>query len=162
MAFISIDLGESFHADMLRRGAAYSVLVRVGCDPDRQTNYFIQVGLSPVPGFDYLEYHFCLIGASPPDQEEVYWSGLDVPGDIPPDCRKKVLDVVLKATENLLTYVKPAEVFRITRDVDVTGAPLAKHDAVSIVFDRCGYEVAQTNVHHGKLMWIMRRKSSLA
>lgn len=162
MAFTLLDVEQEFHADMLKRGASYSVLVRVGHDHDRQTNYFVQVGLSPVPGCEYLEYYFCLVGVSPPDQEEYYWSGLDVPGNIPSECRKKVLDVVLRATENLLNHVKPEEVFRITRDVDVAGAPLAKHDAVSLVFERCGYEVAQTDVYHGKLMWKMRRISSFS
>ncbi|MDO8972877.1 hypothetical protein [Reyranella sp.] len=162
MAFIPVDFGQSFHAEVFRRGSSYYVLVRVGHDPDRETNYYVEVGLRPVPGCNYLEYHFCLIGAYPPDQEEYYWSGLDVPGDIPADCRKKVLDVVLLATENLLNDVRPEEVFRITRDVDVAGVVLAKHDAVSIVFDRCGYEVAQADVHHGKLVWMMRRKASAA
>jgi len=143
-------------------GSSYYVIVRVGYDPDRQTNYSVEVGLRPVAGCTHLEYHFCLIGAWPPDQEEVYWSGLDTPGDIPPECRKKVLEAVLSATENLLNHVKPQEVFRITRDVDVSGKMLAKHDAVSLVFQRCGYEVAQALVYHGKLTWMMRRISPSA
>lgn len=159
MAFIPIDIGQSFHADMFRRGSSYYVTIRVGYDPDRQTNYFVEVGLRPVPACPHLEYHFCLIGASPPDQEEYYWSGLDTPGNIPPECRKKILEVVQVATENLLNQVKPQEVFRITRDQDVSGKPLAKHDAVSIVFERCGYEVAQAAVYQGKLTWMMRRIS---
>lgn len=159
MAFIPIDIGQSFHADMFRRGSSYLVLVRVGYDPDRRTNYYIQVGLQPVMGCNYLEYEFCLIGVVPPDREEIYWSGLDVPGDIPSVERNKILGAVLAATENLLNHVKPDEVFRITRDVDVSGKALAKHDAVSLVFERCGYEVARAAEYQGKSTWIMRRLS---
>jgi hypothetical protein len=160
MPFALIDIGTPFHAEIVAVGGGHHMEVRVGYDLDRGCNYFIETGLRPVATHpSLLEYHFCFLGVDDNSHRERYWSGRDTPKTISQYQRRKILGSVLNATEALLNKVVPKEVLRIAHDPRLPECALAKHTAVTVVFERCGYEIAQEIRRRGRLSWLMKRQN---
>ncbi len=158
MAFVCTVTDEEICAEYFAEGDAHVLFVYVGFDPDNQVNFFISVGLEPMAG-GFLEYYFNLIERDYLGEgEHVYWSGLEVPVSISGRDRALIMKAVMHATRYLLDTVRPAWVFRCTRDGYAGGRGLEKHELISQVFAKAGYRLHVADPFGDKRCWWMERE----
>lgn len=158
MAFVCTITPEAIEEEYFVEGESHIVFVHVGVDADRGLSYFVSVGFEPIVGGE-LEYFFNLIERDlAEDAEHTYWSGRNLPVSISPSDREMILKAVLHATERLIDTVRPAWVFRCTRDGYSGLRGLAKHDRISQVFIAAGYRLHVADPFGDKRCWWMERE----
>jgi hypothetical protein len=128
-----------------------TVLAFIGDTPDIPASYFASATLSPYDE-GVSEYSFA-ISERAGDDETPYFSGLNTKNLFGNEDRAAILTVVLEITETLLVWKRPSRVHRCTNDANPPPEARAKHEAITRVFERCGFTVSQCGDWHGQLIW---------
>jgi hypothetical protein len=153
---LRLDPGRAF--ELVQEGDSSIVIARVGDDDISPTTYSLLVALRPEPP-GRSAFYFALVAADATGgSDRVFWSGRDVARFVDRADRRAILDRLLDATRFLLDVARPREVFRCTHDADVPSAALAKHDAITAVFEAAGYDVASLGKQFGTHAWLARRR----
>ena len=140
------------HADYFSDGRHATVFVRIGRDPEKLANYFLQVSLEPTGGDD-MEYEFYIIEVlSDPKDERSYWQGLDIKNLIDDTSWRQIIDLLLKISSTLIHNEKPQSFFWCADAKDSTKA-FEKHEQVVHVFRSLGYRVETADPYMGVRMW---------
>lgn len=160
MAFICTVKGENFNIEVFRKGNAFSVVINLGYEDDSDAGYSAVIGLEPMGGGN-IEFFFHLVRFRDGHDDELFWSGLDLPNCILPNDRECILDALCSTAHELLNQVKPPTFHYCTHDRDAPDKALVKHILMMKVFESCGYTVNSADPYQGKRVWWMERKSDV-
>lgn len=141
---------------MFRDGNAFLVVINFGYNSETKTTFSVMIGLSPLPGGD-MEHFFCIIANNADNSKEEYFSGLQTKGLFPPDARKLVLEMVLSATQSLISTAQCSSIRMFTHDADMPKKALIKHTMIAKVIETCGYAINKPDPYHGRHIWWAER-----
>ncbi|MFG1223027.1 hypothetical protein [Xanthobacter wiegelii] len=158
MAFVCTLTGDSFNAEVARRGSSRIVIARIGVDNEDDTIYSAMVCLEPGGGGD-MELVFCILAANSEDGEEPrqFWSGTET-AFIEGEDRERVLAAIIGCVESLVRSVQPSRLYMCTFDTDIPEQALVKHLRVAHAVETCGYDVRMPDPFHGQHIWYMERR----
>jgi hypothetical protein len=141
--------------------AAY---VKVGRDTSTDAIFVAAASLDWRDKYNVFEYSFNII-VEYENCTKFCFRKAQLPCEVSREDCAHILDGICKATTALLNAAKPTSVYRITCDAYAVSDKavhdhpgLAKHDRVSVVFERCGYWVEDRSITAaGMIQWTMKR-----
>jgi hypothetical protein len=143
VAFICTVTAENYHADVFRRGGAYSAVVNIGYDDEEDKSYSVVVGLDPTPTGS-LELFFVVMETWATGEEYTHWSGLET-RFLSREHRGLVMNVIASATKSLIDQARPDSVLVVTHDDNPPEKALVKHRVLCSVVSMAGYQVTQSD-----------------
>lgn len=117
----------------------------------------------PYDGIEECQFYELTFGFSVTQEYESgpideYMNRDDTAQFIPDGCRGLVLEILFNSIKSLIDYVNPVCIYRVTYVPDQPAKAMRKHEAVTDLLTRLGYELLKTGTDLlGRRFWVMVR-----